>query len=156
MKAVAEAITNMDPDALNRFEEEGVTTFEIEGSSFEIALTDVEIIAEDVPGWQVANLGKLTVALDVTLTIELEQEGTSREFINRVQNLRKEKGFEVTDKINVRYRTDSVAIIEAIKKNLSYICAEILAESIVFDDQLTEGSVALINDNEVLIFITKI
>ncbi|MEO6851636.1 MAG: class I tRNA ligase family protein, partial [Mucilaginibacter sp.] len=124
MKAVAEAITNMSPDALKAFEETGRTIFEIGNSKFEIELTDVEIIAEDVPGWQVANLGKLTVALDVTITNELKQEGISREFINRVQNLRKDKGFEVTDKINIRYKTDSPIIIEALNNNLSYICAE--------------------------------
>ena len=156
MKAVAEAITNMDQDALNKFEEEGATTFEIENSKFEISISDVEIIAEDVPGWQVANLGKLTVALDVNISNELKEEGISREFINRIQNLRKEKGFEVTDKINVRYHTDSVAIIEAIKNNLSYICAEILAESIVFDNQLNEGETFQIDGNEILIAITKI
>ena len=156
MKAVADAIVNMDQDALTKFEQEGKSIFKIENSAFEIALADVEIIAEDVPGWQVANLGKLTVALDVTITNELKQEGLSREFINRVQNLRKEKGFEVTDKINVRYRTESVAIIEAIKNNLSYICAEILAESIVLDNQLNEGTTVLIDDNKVLIDITKV
>src|SRR6202000_674911 len=93
MKAVAEAITNMDPDALNRFEADGIATFEIENSKFEIILSDVEIIAEDVPGWQVASLGKLTVALDVNITSELKQEGISRELINRIHNLRKGQEF---------------------------------------------------------------
>jgi isoleucyl-tRNA synthetase len=156
MKAVAEAITNMSQDALNKFEESGFTKFEIGNSTFEIELSDVEIIAEDVPGWQVANLGKLTVALDVNITSELKQEGISREFINRVQNLRKEKGFEVTDKINVRYRTDSLLIREAVQNNLSYICAEILADTVQFDDQLTESDIVIIDENEVLIAITKI
>jgi len=156
MKAVAEAITNMSQDALNKFEESGFTKFEIGNSTFEIELSDVEIIAEDVPGWQVANLGKLTVALDVNITSELKQEGISREFINRVQNLRKEKGFEVTDKINVRYRTDSLLIREAVQNNLSYICAEILADTVQFDDQLAESDIVIIDENEVLIAITKI
>jgi isoleucyl-tRNA synthetase len=156
MKAVAEAITNMDQDALNKFEETGKTTFEIGKTTFEIELSDVEIIAEDVPGWQVANLGKLTVALDVNITNELKQEGTSRELINRIQNLRKEKGFEVTDKINVRYRTEAQVIIDAVNNNLSYICAEILAESIVLDNQLIDGDMVEIDGNEVLIFIKKI
>jgi len=156
MKAVAEAITNMSQDALNKFEETGTVTFEIANSKFEIALSDVEIIAEDVPGWQVANLGKLTVALDVNITNELKQEGISREFINRVQNLRKEKGFEVTDKINVRYRTDSLLISEAVQNNLSYICAEILANAVNPDSQLSDGDTVLIDENEVLISITKL
>ena len=115
----------------------------------------MEIIAEDVPGWQVANLGKLTVALDVTITNELKQEGISRELINRIQNLRKSKGFEVTDKINVRLK-DHAFISEAVNNNLSYICAEILAESIVLDNELNEGELALIDENEILIAISKI
>jgi isoleucyl-tRNA synthetase len=156
MKAVAEAITNLSADALNAFEEKGTVTFEIEDQAFEIMISDVEIIAEDVPGWQVANLGKLTVALDVNITNELKQEGISRNFINRVQNLRKEKGFEVTDKITVRYQTKSLIIIEAVKNNLLYICAEILAESVVLDTQLIEGDTAEIDGHELLIFITKI
>jgi isoleucyl-tRNA synthetase len=155
MKAVAEAITNMDQDALNQFEETGIAKFEIGNSKFEIELSDVEIIAEDVPGWQVASLGKLTVALDVNITNELKQEGISRELINRIQNLRKGKDFEVTDKINVRLR-DHFLINEAVKNNLSYICAEILAESIQLDNQLNEGETVLIDENEILIAITKI
>jgi len=156
MKAVAEAITNMSQDALNKFEETGTVIFEIQNSKFEIALSDVEIIAEDVPGWQVANLGKLTVALDVNITNELKQEGIARNFINRVQNLRKEKGFEVTDKINVRYRTDSLLISEAVQNNLSYICAEILADTVNPDSQQSDGDTVLIDENEILIFITRI
>ncbi|WP_426672241.1 isoleucine--tRNA ligase [Mucilaginibacter sp. McL0603] len=155
MKAVAEAITNMTQDALNEFEQTGIAKFEIGNSSFEIELSDVEIIAEDVPGWQVATLGKLTVALDVNITNELKQEGISRELINRIQNLRKGKDFEVTDKINVRLRDHSF-INEAVKNNLSYICAEILAESIQVDSQLNEGETVLIDENEILIAITKI
>lgn len=156
MKAVADAIVNMDQDALNRFEQEGSVIFDIANSKFEIAISDVEIIAEDVPGWQVANMGKLTVALDVNISDELKQEGISREFINRVQNLRKEKGLEVTDKINVNYRTGSSVIIKAIENNLSYICAEILAGRIVLDNQLGEGDTVQIDGNEILIFITKV
>jgi isoleucyl-tRNA synthetase len=155
MKAVAEAITNMTQDALNEFEHTGIAKFDIGNSSLEIELSDVEIIAEDVPGWQVATLGKLTVALDVNITNELKQEGISRELINRIQNLRKGKDFEVTDKINVRLRDHSF-INEAVKNNLSYICAEILAESIQVDNQLNEGETVLIDENEILIAITKI
>jgi isoleucyl-tRNA synthetase len=155
MKAVADAIVNMDQQALNKFEQDGTATFEIENSTFEISINDVEIIAEDVPGWQVANLGKLTVALDVTVTNELKQEGISREFVNRVQNQRKSQGFDVTDKINGRVKCDPV-IWEAIENNLSYICAEILAENILLDNELNEGEPATIDDNELLIFISKI
>ena len=102
---------------------------------YSIDIQDVEIVAEDVPGWQVANLGKLTVALDVTLTNELKQEGISRELVNRIQNMRKDAGFEVTDKINVMIE-DHPYISEAVKNNLSYICAEILAESLELVNEL--------------------
>jgi isoleucyl-tRNA synthetase len=157
MKAVAAAITALDQDALVQFEREGVTKFDIGNSTFEILLTDVEIIAEDVPGWQVANLGKLTVALDVTITNELKQEGISRELINRIQNLRKDKGFEVTDRISVRIKpNNSDVITEAVNTNLSYICAEILADNVVVDNDLIAGDAAVIDDNEILIAISKL
>ena len=156
MKAVADAIVNMDQDTLNLFEQTGISTFVIGNSTFEISINDVEIIAEDVPGWQVANMGKLTVALDVNISDELKQEGISREFINRVQNLRKAKGFEITDKINVWYKTASLLIIEGVKNNLSYICAEILADHVQLDNQLSGAEEALIDENRVLIYITRI
>jgi len=152
MKAVAEAIGNLDQDDIAKLENEGSITLP---TGHNLVIGDVEIIAEDVPGWQVANLGKLTVALDVTITNELKQEGISRELINRIQNLRKSKEFEVTDKINVRLK-DHAFITEAVNNNLSYICAEILAESIVLDNELNEGELALIDENEILIAISKI
>jgi isoleucyl-tRNA synthetase len=155
MKAVAEFLTNLSPEQLNTLETEGQATFEIGNSTFEILLSDVEIIAEDVPGWQVANLGKLTVALDVSISNELKEEGISRELVNRIQNLRKAKGFDVTDKINVGL-SDHPYIRAAVKNNLSYICAEILADSLVLDAQLNEGDEALIDDNKILIDISKI
>lgn len=153
MKLVAEVISNFTSEQISEIE--AVGSISILNTQYSILLSDVEIIAEDVPGWQVANLGKLTVALDVTITEELKQEGTSRELINRIQNLRKAKGFEVTDKINVRIG-DSPYIKDAVKNNLSYICAEILAESLVLDAQLSEGDTALIDENEILIAITKV
>ncbi|MFB9843660.1 isoleucine--tRNA ligase [Mucilaginibacter ginsenosidivorans] len=153
MKAVADAITNFSQDDITRLETEG--SIGILDAKYQVLATEVEIIAEDVPGWQVANMGKLTVALDVNISEELKEEGISREFINRVQNLRKEKGLEVTDKINVNYGAGSPVIIKAIENNLSYICAEILAERIVLDNQLGEGDTVQIDGNEILIFITK-
>lgn len=152
MKAVAEAIGNFTQEDIAKLETEGLV---LVLDKYDIVATDVEIIAEDVPGWQVANLGKLTVALDVTLTNELKQEGISRELINRIQNLRKSSNFEVTDKINVRL-SDHPLISEAVKNNLSYICAEILAADIQLDSQLTEGEKTVIDENEVIISISKI
>jgi isoleucyl-tRNA synthetase len=153
MKAVAEAITNFTQEDIEKLETEGQIL--ILDTRYLILSTDVEIIAEDVPGWQVANLGKLTVALDVTITSELKQEGNSRELINRIQGLRKSNGFEVTDKINVRLSNHS-HIREAVKDNLSYICAEILAETVLFENELNEGELATIDGIEILIAISKI
>ncbi|MDB5060596.1 MAG: isoleucine-tRNA ligase, partial [Mucilaginibacter sp.] len=152
MKAVAEAINNFTQEDIAELDANG--SILLPATQHTILATDVEIIAEDVPGWQVANLGKLTVALDVTLTNELKQEGLSRELINRVQNLRKAKEFEVTDRINVSV-TDAPFISEAVKNNLSYICAEILADSLVLDNQLNEGEKAVIDENEIYIAIRK-
>ena len=89
---------------------------------------DVEILSEDIPGWQVASMGSLTVALDITLTPELLQEGLAREVINRIQNLRKDKGFEVTDKIIIKLQAQA-DIDEAVHQNITYICSETLAQS---------------------------
>ncbi|MDB5156393.1 MAG: isoleucine-tRNA ligase, partial [Mucilaginibacter sp.] len=182
MKVVAEAITNFDQQAIEALESNGEIKVAVSrvtltppgidlegnikkpkidipeastGNTYTILLSDVEIIAEDVPGWQVANLGKLTVALDVTLTDELKEEGISRELINRIQNLRKTKGFEVTDRITVRL-TDHPFISRALNNNLSYICAEILADSITPDNQLNEGEITTIEDNEIIIAINKV
>ncbi|MDB5005439.1 MAG: isoleucine-tRNA ligase [Mucilaginibacter sp.] len=153
MKVVAEVINNFTQEDIAELEEKG--EIPILDTKYLILPADVEIIAEDVPGWQVANLGKLTVALDVTLTEELKEEGISRELINRIQNLRKSKGFEVTDRITVRL-TDHSFISRALNNNLSYICAEILADSIVLDNQLNEGETATIEDNEIIIAINKV
>ena len=153
MKVVAEAITNFGQDDITKLESEGSIT--VLDTKYSILLSDVEIIAEDVPGWQVANLGKLTVALDVTITNELKQEGISRELINRIQNLRKGKGFEVTDRINVKL-SDHPLINGAVKNNLTYICAEILADSVLLDNQLNEGEKTLIDEIEIFIAISKV
>jgi isoleucyl-tRNA synthetase len=152
MKDVAAAINGFGQEDITKLESEGQVP--VLNGKYEILLSDVEIIAEDVPGWQVANLGKLTVALDVTITNELEQEGIAREFVNRVQNERKNKEFEVTDRINVHVNCGP-KIWTAVENNLSYICAEILADSLVLDTQLTEGVKAVIDEYEILIAISK-
>jgi isoleucyl-tRNA synthetase len=153
MKAVAEAINNFTQEDISALDENG--SIAVLDNKYLILDTDVDIIAEDVPGWQVANMGKLTVALDVTITNELKQEGIARELINRIQNLRKDKGFEVTDRINVNL-SDHPYIGQAVKNNLSYICAEVLAAGIVLDSQLNEGDLVTIDGNEILIVISKI
>ncbi|MBB5396518.1 isoleucyl-tRNA synthetase [Mucilaginibacter sp. AK015] len=152
MKDVATAITGFDQEQITELETNG--SILILDAKHSILLSDVEIIAEDVPGWQVANLGKLTVALDVTITDELKEEGIAREFVNRIQNNRKDKGLEVTDRINVSVSCGP-GIWKALENNLSYICAEILADSLVLDNQLSEGVKVVIDENEILIAISK-
>jgi isoleucyl-tRNA synthetase len=153
MKAVAEEINNLTQQDIEKLENEG--SIPVLDAKYLILNTDVEIIAEDVPGWQVANLGKLTVALDVTLTNELKKEGIARELVNRIQNLRKTNGFEVTDRITIRIN-GPLYIMGAMNNNLSYICAEILADGITFDNQLTEGEKTTIEEHEIIIVINKI
>ncbi len=153
MKPVGDAIIALDDAAIATLENEGEIA--ILDGKYTILVSEVEISAEDVPGWQVASFGKLTVALDVTITDELKQEGISRELINRIQNLRKSKDFEVTDKINVRL-SEHPLISGAVKNNLSYICAEILADNIQFDSNLADAETVVIDDVEILIAISKI
>ncbi|MEI6898583.1 MAG: isoleucine--tRNA ligase, partial [Bacteroidota bacterium] len=135
MKQVAESIVAFSKEQINELEREGKIMINAGQESMEILNTDVEIISEDIPGWQVANMGTLTVALDITITPELWDEGISRELINRIQNLRKEKGFDVTDKINIELKQHK-ALKTAIQNNLSYICSETLTQSFRIVDQI--------------------
>ncbi len=128
MKAVAEAVTSMSQQEITILEQSGKWGLILEGKAVEILRGDVEILSEDIAGWQIANMGSLTVALDITVTPELWKEGIAREVINRIQNLRKDKGFDVTDKIVVKFRSHP-DIDEAVNQNNSYICAETLAQS---------------------------
>ncbi|MBB6502767.1 isoleucine--tRNA ligase [Pedobacter cryoconitis] len=152
MKAVAEKITGMSQEELSKFEAEG--SYIVPGTTYEILLEDVEIIAEDIPGWQVTNMGSLTVALDVTITEELKEEGLSRELINRIQNLRKELNFEVTDRITVSLQNHNL-IAGAVAQNKVYICAEILADAINLISNLDKGNKIVIDDVELQILIAK-
>jgi len=152
MKLVSSSIQSLTIDQISILESTGELA--LAGTPYTILLSDVEIIAEDVEGWQVANLGKLTVALDVHITEELKKEGLSRELINRLQNLRKDKGLEVTDRINVKL-TAASEVVHAANENLSYICTEILADSLVFEDSLTEGETIEIDGKELKALIQK-
>ena len=157
MKAVSEALVALNQDDIVKLENEGQILINLNGNlntQYSILNTEVEIIAEDIPGWQVTNLGKLTVALDVTISNELKQEGIARELVNRIQNLRKDLGFEVTDKIRVKSAVNHY-FTEAINNNMSYICGEILAVSFVSDDQITDGELVEIDNHQLQISITK-
>jgi len=157
MSLVKSALEEMNQDDIQRLETDGFIN--VSGSNdvqYKIDLNeDVEIFAEDIPGWQVTNLGSLTVALDVTISEELKQEGISRELVNRVQNLRKELNFEVTDRIKVSLQNDNL-IANAVAKNKAYICAEILADEFELTDTEINANKITIDDVELSISVTKI
>jgi isoleucyl-tRNA synthetase len=152
MKAVAQAISEFNQDDIAKLESEGRIL--IPDTEYLILLSDVEIMAEDIPGWQVTSMGNLTVALDVTITEELKQEGLSRELINRIQNLRKELSFEVTDRITVTLQNHNL-ITGAVEKNKRYICTEILADDIKLTESLDKGNKIVIDDVELQILIAQ-
>jgi isoleucyl-tRNA synthetase len=152
MKLVTGIIANMSREDLAQFEKSG--SFLIPDTSYTIVLSDVEIIAEDIPGWQVANMGSLTVALDVSITGELKAEGLSRELINRIQNLRKELAYEVTDRITVSLQNHHL-ISDAVLQNKAYICEEVLADDINLSESIDNGNKIVIEDVDLQILITK-
>ena len=139
MKALAAAIQTMSQDEINAFEKAGTFTLIVEGQEAVIERTDVEIISEDIPGWLVANEGRLTVALDITVTESLRKEGLARELVNRIQNLRKSSGYDITDKISVTVLSNEV-MDEAIKDFNSYIANQVLAVSVEITDVISDAT----------------
>jgi len=140
MKQIAAHINSFGNDEILLLEQEGKSVFDIEGTEVEVLLSDVEISTEDIPGWLIANMGNLSVAMDITITDELKQEGISRELINRIQNIRKDKDFEVTDKIDVEVqKQDEINL--AVENNINYICTEILAVSLNLVDEIENKDV---------------
>jgi len=154
MKAAGAAITAMTAAQIATLEKTGEILLSIEGEELSIALTEVDIAAEDIPGWSVASKGSLTVALDITITPDLQQEGDAREFVNRVQNIRKESGFALTDRIFVTLEHCD-RLKESIVKYNDYICREILADSINWVDQVENATEVDVNDNLLKVSITK-
>src|SRR5690606_39121970 len=119
-----------------------------------ISVKEVDIIAEDIPGWSVANKDSLTVALDITISAELQDEGNARELVNRIQKIRKESGLELTDRINVKIQ-EHESLKSAIINFGSYICAEILADDIQIINNLTEGVEIEVNEVNLKVLINK-
>ena len=130
MKALAAAIQQMSQDDINAFEKAGTFTLQVDGQEAVLERADVEIISEDIPGWLVANEGRLTVALDITVTDELKKEGLARELVNRIQNLRKSSGFEITDKVNITLAS-SAEMDGAVEAYQEYIKSQVLANNLV-------------------------
>ena len=155
MKLLGKAISGMDQKAILELERNGRYTFaDLEGSPV-VTLEDVEVIPEDVPGWQVVSDGNVTVALDITLTPELKQEGMARELVNRIQNIRKSSDFEITDRVDVVLQ-DVQDVAEAVAAFGDYIKSQVLADSLSLKADLTEGELLDIDGLKVYAQVNKI
>lgn len=154
MKEIAQAMTGFGKAEIVEIEREGQYLLALPTGDVKLELEDVEIITEDMPGWLVANEGKLTVALDITVTDELLREGIARELVNRIQNLRKSNGYEIVDKIIVEIESRE-EIAEAVKEFANYIASQTLANSVVLVDNLTDATELEFEDYVVKIYIQK-
>ncbi len=155
IKAVSTALANFTQHDISYFEKEGRYSIPVgESESVELSLSEVEISSEDIPGWSVASKGPLTVALDINVTPELAQEGDAREFVNRIQKIRKDSGFDVTDRIEVKIAAEN-GINEALAKFNNYICAEILADKLEFTNDMDGGTEIELNDKALKVTVLK-
>jgi isoleucyl-tRNA synthetase len=154
MKAAGALITAFGQHEIATIEKEGQISLDLDGETVHILLSEVEIAAEDIPGWSVASKGSLTVALDITLTDELKQEGDAREFVNRIQNIRKESGFELTDRIFVTV-LETESLKPSIVKYNDYICREILADVIQWVPEINDGTEIEVNDSLLKVVVNK-
>ena len=154
MKQVAEKIQNWDNDEITTFKNNESINLEIEGETFRIDKEDVEIVVKDIPGWKTESNGSHTVALDIHITEELKMEGDARELVNKIQNLRKENGLEVTDKIDIQYYAQPSFSL-AIKKFIDYISQEVLANDISESNKDLDGVEIDINENTIKINLQK-
>jgi isoleucyl-tRNA synthetase len=154
MGLISKEIQNFSQEQISELDKNGSLDVAISGKSITLTSADVEISSQDIPGWLVANAGGITVALDITLTDELKNEGIARELVNRIQKIRKETGLELTDRIAVQveeYETLKSAII-----NFSdYICTEILADNIELVPQIQSGTEIEVNDVTLKVLISK-
>jgi isoleucyl-tRNA synthetase len=149
MKDLSNCINTMTADDIRRFEKDGTYPVQVQGQEIILVLEDVEILSEDIPGWLVANEGRITVALDITVTEELREEGIARELVNRIQNLRKDSGFDVTDKIKLTIQRH-YAINDAIEKHKAYIGAQTLAQEVILTDNCNDSAAIIVEiDDEI-------
>jgi isoleucyl-tRNA synthetase len=157
MKQIAAAVNQFGADEIAELESNGSKNMTIDGQDVLLEITDVEISTQDIPGWLVQTEGGVTVALDITLSEELKEEGMAREFVNRIQNIRKESGLEVTDRIHLKILQHN-EINQAINNNKNYICSETLADQLELVDEMKQNqgiSVELDNDVTTVISIEK-
>ncbi|WP_417859592.1 isoleucine--tRNA ligase [Winogradskyella sediminis] len=154
MKLIANAINGLSADDIKTIEQKGHLELVINEKTITLELEDVEITSQDIEGWLVANEGALTVALDVTISEALRKEGIARELVNRIQNLRKDSGFEVTDRIDVQLQKDD-QIVEAVFSNEAYIKSETLTEELQIMDTVNNGIDIIFDDVNTKLFIQK-
>lgn len=154
MKLISSIIAKFTSEDIKKIEQNGEINVEINGKNTILGIEDVEITSQDIEGWLVANEGALTVALDVTITDDLRKEGIARELVNRIQNLRKDSGFEVTDRIDVKLQKDD-NIVNAINTNLEYIKAETLTEELEIIDNVNNGIEIAFDNINTKLFIKK-
>ncbi len=154
MKEAAALIAGFSQDQITEIEQKGLIIIQLSSGSVSIELGDVEIVAEDIPGWSVASKGALTVALDITLTEELKNEGDARELVNRIQNIRKDSGFELTDRIIVQLELNE-RFRNGIMKYNDYICREILADEIDWLPQISSGNDIEVNEIALKVVVNK-
>lgn len=154
MKAVAQVITSFQQEEISLLEKEGEISILVNEKNTKLTLDDVEISSQDIEGWLVANSGGTTVALDVTISPELKKEGIARELVNRIQNMRKDSGFEVTDRIEVTIQTNEL-LEDAVKGNLEYIKQETLTEVLQFKEQVENGTEIAFDDIITMLSIKK-
>ena len=154
MKAVAAAVAEMSQEAIAELEKNGSYTLQLDGTDVLVEATDVEIFSEDIPGWLVANEGKLTVALDVTVTEELRREGVARELVNRIQNIRKSSGLEITDKIKITLSKNQQTD-DAVNEYKDYICNQVLGTSLTLTDEVENGTELNFDDFSLYVSVVK-
>lgn len=154
MKAVATAVSEMSQDAIAELEKNGTYKLNVAGEEVTVDVADVEVFSEDIPGWLVGNEGKLTVALEVTVTEELRREGIARELVNRIQNIRKSSGFEITDKIKI-FLSKNPQTNDAVEEYKDYICNQVLGVSLVLVDKVENGVELSFDDFSLTISVVK-
>jgi isoleucyl-tRNA synthetase len=139
MKAIAGAIAGFSADDIATMEQQGTFAIEANGENINLTIEDVEIVSEDIPGWLVATEGKITVALDITITDDLRKEGIARDLVNRIQNIRKDKGLDVQDKIKLIMERGDEIVNRAVEDFGAYICEETQALNFQLTDRLADG-----------------
>lgn len=154
MGLISKEIQNFSQEQINEIDKNGTIEVAVSGKSITLTSEDVEVTSQDIPGWLVANAGGITVALDITLTEELKKEGIARELVNRIQNIRKDSGLEVTDRIKVVMK-DNKILQDAVMANEDYIKSETLTDEITFADDVANGTEIEFDEIKTLLLISK-